>query len=86
MKIRNNLEYDKDDPNKHPPENPSNPKEKKGNIKTNKDTGKLCDFHKIPWHNNDECRSKPSLMAEIKEKHSNLFDNTCIPTEDEHLQ
>jgi hypothetical protein len=27
-----------------------------------------CDFHKIPWHNTDECCSKQSLVAEIKDK------------------
>jgi hypothetical protein len=35
-----------------------------------KDTRKWCDFHKIPWHNIDECRSKQSLVAEIKETKS----------------
>ena len=38
----------------------------KGNEKTKKDTTKWCKFHKIPWHNTDECRSKQSLVAEIK--------------------
>jgi hypothetical protein len=36
-----------------------------------KKTGKWCDFHKIPWHNTDECLSKQSLVFEIKEKESN---------------
>jgi hypothetical protein len=31
-----------------------------------KDTGKWCEYHKIPWHNTEECRSKQSLMAELK--------------------
>jgi hypothetical protein len=35
------------------------------------DIGKWCDFHKIPWHNTDECRSKQSLVAEVKEKEKN---------------
>jgi hypothetical protein len=35
-----------------------------------KDTRKWCDFHKIPWHNTDECRSKQSLVVELKEKES----------------
>jgi hypothetical protein len=29
---------------------------------------KWCDFYKIPWHNTDECRSKQSLVVELKEK------------------
>jgi hypothetical protein len=63
--------YDKDDPNKQSPKNQSKPQEKKGHGKTKKDTEKWCDFHKIPWHNTDECRSKQSLVAEIKDKEPN---------------
>jgi hypothetical protein len=36
-----------------------------------KETEKWCDFHKIPWHNTDECRSKQSLVVEIKDKELN---------------
>ena len=39
---------------------------KKGNGKTKKDTGKWCNFHKIPWHNIDECGTKQSLVARMK--------------------
>ena len=36
-----------------------------------KDMEKWCDFHKIPWHNTNECHSKQSLVAEINDKESN---------------
>jgi hypothetical protein len=35
------------------------------------DTGKWYDFHKIPWHNIDECRSKQSLVVEFKDTKPN---------------
>ena len=60
-----------DNPNKQSPKNQSKPQEKKGHGKTKKDTEKWCDFHKSPWHNTDECRSKQSLVAEIKDKEPN---------------
>jgi hypothetical protein len=31
-----------------------------------KDVGKWCEYHKIPWHNVEECFSKKSLVAELK--------------------
>ena len=64
--------YDKDDPNKQSPENHSKPQENKGHRKTKKETRKWCNFHKIPWHDIDECFSKQSFVAEIKDKESNL--------------
>jgi hypothetical protein len=48
----------KHSPNKQSPKNQSKTQEKKGHGKTKKDTEKWCDFHKIPWHNTNECRSK----------------------------
>jgi hypothetical protein len=35
-----------------------------------KDTGKWCEYHKIPWHNTEECHSKQSLVAEMKDSES----------------
>jgi hypothetical protein len=43
-----------------------------------KDTGKWCDFHKIPWHNNDKCLSKQSLVVELKEIESSLDSNSDL--------
>ena len=50
--------YDKDDPNKQLLKNQSKPQEKKGHKKTKKDIEKWYDFHKIPWHNTNECHWK----------------------------
>jgi predicted acyl esterase len=47
-------------------DNQSKPPRKKGNGKLNKDTRKWCEFHKIPWHNTDECFSKQPLLVETK--------------------
>jgi hypothetical protein len=64
--------YVKYDHNNYPTENQTKTQEKKGNKKTNKDTGKWCNFYKRQWHNTDECRSKQSLVTDIKENESNL--------------
>jgi hypothetical protein len=50
--------YGKDDHNNKPSKNQSKARENKGNKKMKKDTGKWCDFHKLPWHNTNECLSK----------------------------
>jgi hypothetical protein len=48
----------------------SKPQEKEDTRKTKKDTRKWCDFHKIPWHNTANYRSKESLVAEVKSSES----------------
>jgi hypothetical protein len=44
----------------HSQDNQSRMQHKKGNEKM-KDTGKWCEYNKIPWHNTEECCSKQSL-------------------------
>jgi hypothetical protein len=43
---------------------------KKGNENSKKDTRKWCEYHKIPWHNTEECHSKKSLVVELKASES----------------
>jgi hypothetical protein len=63
-----------------PQDNQSKLQTKKGNEKMKKDTGKWCEFHKIPWHNTDECRLKQSLVAEMKALESEAgFDSESDP-------
>jgi hypothetical protein len=70
--------YGKDVPNYQPLKNQSKPQEKKCNKKMKKETGKWCNFHKIPRHNTDECHSKQSLVAEIKEKNPNTDSKSIL--------
>jgi hypothetical protein len=35
-----------------------------------KNTRIWCQYHKIPWHNTKECRSKQPLLVELKESES----------------
>jgi hypothetical protein len=37
-----------------------------------KNTRKWCEYHKSPWHNTDECRSKKSLVVELKASESKV--------------
>jgi hypothetical protein len=58
-------------PNQQPLDNQSKTQDKKGKGKMKNDTGKWCDFQKIPWDNTDECHSKQSLVAEVKDTKPN---------------
>jgi hypothetical protein len=51
----------------HSQHNQSKPQHKKGNEKMKKETGKWCEYHKIPWHNPKECHSNHSLVVELKD-------------------
>jgi hypothetical protein len=71
LQIHNNQSMTKKTLTNSLPKTQSKPQEKKGHGKTKKDIRKWCDFQKSPWHNTDECRSKKSLMAKIKDKEPN---------------
>jgi hypothetical protein len=53
-----------------PQESQYKTQENKGNGKFKKDTRNWCEFHKIPWHNTDECHLKQSLVVEVQDKES----------------
>jgi hypothetical protein len=70
--------YDKDDPNKQSPKNQSKPQEKKGHEKTKKDTEKWFDFHKIPWHNTNECAQNSHWWPRSKTRSRTLIQNLIL--------
>jgi hypothetical protein len=80
LRMHHNINQEKETPvhktkdikDVQPQDNQSNPNTKMGDGKMNKDTGKWCKFHKISWHNTDECRSKKSLVAALKALESDL--------------
>jgi hypothetical protein len=67
-------------------DNQSKMQHKKGNEKMKKDTGKWCEYHKIPWHNTEECHSKKSLVVEMKASESEVdSDSESNPKEGSRL-
>jgi len=60
-------------------DNPSKLQEKNNTTKPKKDTGNWCEFNKSPTHNTSECRTKQSLVAELKASES----DACSDSEPE---
>jgi hypothetical protein len=46
-----------------------------------KDIKKWCDFHKIPWDNIVDCRSKKSLVVEVKASKSDAVSDSKLEPE-----
>jgi hypothetical protein len=46
-----------------------------------KDMRKWCEYHKIPWHNTEQCRSKKSLITELKASESEVDSDSKSKTE-----
>jgi hypothetical protein len=58
----------------------------KSNGKMNKDTGKWCKFHKIPWHKINEFILKQSLVAELKALELDIgSDSNLDPYKGKHI-
>jgi hypothetical protein len=52
----------------------------------NKDTRKWCEYHKIPWHNNEEWHSKKSLVVKMKaSKSEENFESESNPEGGKHI-
>jgi len=47
-------------------DNPLNPQSNNNAAKLKMNMGEWCEFHKISTHNTSECRTKKSLVAELK--------------------
>jgi hypothetical protein len=45
--------------------------------------GKWCEYNKSPWDNTDECRSKKSLVAELKASESTVDSDSKSNPEEE---
>jgi hypothetical protein len=41
-------------------------------MRRRRNTRKWCEYHKIPWHNSEECHSNQSLVAEMKASKSGV--------------
>jgi hypothetical protein len=55
-------------------------------MKSKKDVGKWCKFHKIPWHNTNECLSRQSLLVEMKSSELDAnSDSDSEPNNGKHI-
>lgn len=48
-------------------DSPSKLQDNKNTMKSKKDRGKWCEFHKIPNQNTNECRDKQFLVAKLND-------------------
>jgi len=62
-------------------DNPSKLQEKNNAMKLKKDIGKWCEFHKSPTYNTSECRTKQSLVTELKASESDACSESELEPE-----